>query len=246
MRIGIFSDVHANLEALQAVLTAYEKARIERYICLGDTVGYGADPNECCQIVRDLTDLVVLGNHDAACSGRMSTSWFNPAARAAVEEHQHMLEAAHLHWLAQLPYRIEFDDMLLCHGSPYQAEEFPYILDETDVEAIMRHLSIRQPLIFVGHTHQGTAFGFRQQPALRIWKDARQTIQISPDHGYVFNVGSVGQPRDGDWRPSYAILDTTACTFELRRIEYDVDLASEKIARLGFPQTLSQRLFLGL
>jgi diadenosine tetraphosphatase ApaH/serine/threonine PP2A family protein phosphatase len=175
----------------------------------------------------------------------MSTEWFNSAARVAVEEHQHMLEAAHLNWLAQLPYRIEYDDMLLCHGSPYQAEEFPYILDETDVEAIMRHLSIHQPLIFVGHTHQGTAFIIRQQPALRIWNDARQTIHISPHNSYVFNVGSVGQPRDGDWRPSYAILDTAARTFELRRTEYDVDLASEKIARLAFPQILSQRLFRG-
>jgi diadenosine tetraphosphatase ApaH/serine/threonine PP2A family protein phosphatase len=246
MRIGIFSDVHANLEALQAVVNAYKKAQIERYICLGDVVGYGANPNECCQIVRDLTDLVVLGNHDAACSGRMSPEWFNTAARTAVEEHQHMLDSAHLQWLAQLPYRIECDTMLLCHGSPYQAEEFPYILDEADVEAIMRHLSIHQPLIFVGHTHQSTAFIIRQQPALRVWKDARQTIQISSDNSYILNVGSVGQPRDGDWRPSFAILDTAARTFELRRTEYDVDLASEKILRLGFPETLSQRLFLGL
>jgi diadenosine tetraphosphatase ApaH/serine/threonine PP2A family protein phosphatase len=246
MRIGIFSDVHANLEALQAVLSAYQKAQIDRYICLGDIVGYGANPNECCQIVRDLTDLVVLGNHDAACSGRMSTEWFNSAARAAVEKHQHMLDAAHMNWLAQLPYRIEFDDMLLCHGSPYQEEKFPYILDETDVEAIIRHLSIRQPLIFVGHTHQGTAFVFRQRPALRIWEDTRQTIQISPDNQYLLNVGSVGQPRDGDWRPSYAILDTETRIFELRRTEYDVDTASAKIARLGFPVMLSERLFLGL
>jgi len=245
MRFGIFSDVHANLEALQAVLNAYEQAQIDRYICLGDIVGYGANPNECCQIVRDLTDLVVLGNHDAACAARMSTEWFNGAARAAVEEHQHMLEATHLRWLAQLPYRIDLDDMLLCHGSPYLVEEFPYILDEADVESIVLHLSIPQPLIFVGHTHQGAAFIFHQQPALRIWKDVRQTIQIAPGHGYVLNVGSVGQPRDGDWRPSYAILDTVAGTFELRRTEYDVDLASEKIARLAFPPWLSQRLFLG-
>jgi diadenosine tetraphosphatase ApaH/serine/threonine PP2A family protein phosphatase len=246
MRIGIFSDVHANLEALQAVLNAYQKAQIDRYICLGDIVGYGANPNECCQIVRDLTDLVVLGNHDAACSERMSPEWFNSAARVAVEAHQHMLVATHMAWLAQLPYRLELDDMLLCHGSPYQQEEFPYILDETDVEAIIRHLSVRQPLIFVGHTHRGTAFIFRQQPELRIWEDTRQTIQISADNRYVFNVGSVGQPRDGDWRPSYAIFDSEAQTFELRRTEYDVDTASEKIARLGFPVTLSERLFLGL
>lgn len=246
MRIGIFSDVHANLEALQAVLKAYEKAQIDRYICLGDIVGYGANPNECCQMIRNLTDLVVLGNHDAACTARMSSEGFNSAARAAVEAHQRMLDAKHLNWLANLPYCIDLDDMLLCHGSPYRAEEFPYILDETDIEAIMQHVAIRQPLIFVGHTHQGTAFVFRRQPALRIWKDVRQTIHLTSEHGYVLNVGSVGQPRDGDWRPSFAIFDTAACTFELRRTEYDVDLASEKIAHLGFPQTLSQRLFLGL
>jgi diadenosine tetraphosphatase ApaH/serine/threonine PP2A family protein phosphatase len=246
MRIGIFSDVHANLEALQAVLSAYQKTQIDRYICLGDIVGYGANPNECCQIVRELTDRVILGNHDAACSGHLSTEWFNPAARAAIEEHQHMLDVAHMSWLAQLPYRIEHDDMLLCHGSPFQQEKFPYILDETDVEAMVRHAPTRQPLIFVGHTHRGTTFIFREKPALRIWEDTRQTIKIISDNRYVFNVGSVGQPRDGDWRASFAIFDTEARTFELRRTEYDVDTASEKIERLGFPVTLSERLFLGV
>ena len=146
MRIGIFSDVHANLEALQAVLSAYQQTQIDRYICLGDTVGYGANPNECCQIVRDLADLVILGNHDAACSGRMSTEWFNAAARVAVEGHQHMLDHTHMSWLAQLPYRIELDNMLLCHGSPYRQEEFPYIVDEADVEAIVQHGSTDQSL----------------------------------------------------------------------------------------------------
>ena len=245
MRIGIFSDVHANLEALQAVLSAYQQTQIDRYICLGDTVGYGANPNECCQIVRDLADLVILGNHDAACSGRMSTEWFNDAARVAVEGHQHMLDNAHMSWLAQLPYRIELDDMLLCHGSPYQQEEFPYILDEADVEAIVQHGSTYQSLIFVGHTHRATAFIFREQPVLRIWEDPHTTVQILPDHRYVFNVGSVGQPRDGDWRASYGIFDTKARSFEVRRAEYDVDTASEKIVRLGFPLMLSERLFLG-
>jgi diadenosine tetraphosphatase ApaH/serine/threonine PP2A family protein phosphatase len=246
MRLGIFSDVHANLEALQAVLSAYQQTQIDRYICLGDTVGYGANPNECCQIVRDLADLVVLGNHDAACSGRLSTEWFNAAARVAVESHRRMLDTAHLSWLAQLPYRIELDDILLCHGSPYRQEEFPYILDAADVEAIVQHGAAYQAMIFVGHTHRGTAFIFRQQPALRIWEESRTTLQISPANRYVLNVGSVGQPRDGDWRAAYGIFDTEARTFEWRRVAYDVDTASEKIVRLGFPPTLSERLFLGL
>ncbi len=245
MHIGIFSDVHANLEALQAVLKAYKEVQIDRYVCLGDIVGYGANPNECCQIVRDLTDLVVMGNHDAACCGRMSPEWFNPAARAAVEAHQRLLEAGHITWLSQLPYRIEVDDMLFCHGSPYQQEEFPYILDEADVEAIIHHVPDRHPLIFVGHTHRGTTFIFREKPTLRIWEDTRQIVRILAEHRYVFNVGSVGQPRDGDWRASFAIFDTEARALELRRTAYDVDTASEKIARLGLPLILSERLFVG-
>src|SRR5262245_24808675 len=246
MRLGIFSDVHANLEALEAVLAAYQQEQIDRYICLGDIVGYGGNPNECCQLVRDCAELVILGNHDAACSGRLSTAWFNVAARLAVEQHQQMLDTTHLDWLAQLPYCIEYDDMLLCHGSPCQPEEFRYILAEEDVEAMIQCGAAHQSMIFVGHTHRGTVFIFRPQPALRIWEDACSLVQLLPDHHYVFNVGSVGQPRDGDWRASYGIVDTLARTFELRRTEYDVDAASEKIVRLGFPSILSERLFLGV
>ncbi len=245
MRLGIFSDVHGNLEALQAVLKAFQGEHIDRYACLGDIVGYGANPNECCRIVRDLTDLVVLGNHDAACSGRMSTEWFNPAARVAVEEHQRLLEPVHMTWLGQLPYRIELGDMLFCHGSPYRQEEFPYILDETDVAAVAHNVPDRHRLIFVGHTHRGTTFILQEKPALRIWEDRREGLRILPDRRYVVNVGSVGQPRDGDWRASYAIFDTEARTFQLRRTAYDVDAASEKIERLGLPIILSERLFLG-
>jgi diadenosine tetraphosphatase ApaH/serine/threonine PP2A family protein phosphatase len=246
MRIGIFSDVHGNLEALQAVLHAYQQVRIDRYACLGDIVGYGANPNECCQLVRDLTDLVIVGNHDAACCGRMSDELFNPAARAAVQQHARMLHPTHKSWLTQLPYRLAFQDLLLCHGSPYQAEQFPYILETADVAEILLHISRRPPLIFVGHTHRGTTFMYREQPSTCIWEDPRAPLTVSPDHGYIFNVGSVGQPRDGDWRSAYAIFDTQTGTFELKRVEYDVDTASEKIERLGLPISLSERLFLGL
>src|SRR5918911_676644 len=243
MRIGIFSDVHANLEALQAVLRSYEKAQIDRYVCLGDIVGYGANPNECCQIVRDVAEMIVMGNHDAACCGRMSIEWFNPAAGAAVKVHARLLEPKHMDWLRQLPYRIDQDHFLFCHGSPYRPEEFPYILDQTDVGEILVHVADRRALMFVGHTHRGTTFIYCESPIVRIWEAARQTIAILPGHGYVFNVGSVGQPRDGDWRASYAILDTSTATFELKRTEYDVDAASQKIERLGLPITLSERLY---
>jgi diadenosine tetraphosphatase ApaH/serine/threonine PP2A family protein phosphatase len=246
MRIGIFSDVHANLEALQAVLEAYERATIDRYVCLGDIVGYGANPDECCRLVRAIADVVVLGNHDAACCGRMSPDSFNPAARTAVERHSQMLAASHMTWLRQLPYRLDVDDMLFCHGSPFEVKEFLYVLDEADVEDIVRQVPIRPPLIFVGHTHRGTTFIARVSPALRIWEDVRDSLTVLPENTYVFNVGSVGQPRDGDWRASYAIFDTETRIFERRRIEYDVDTASAKIERLGLPLSLSERLHFGL
>jgi diadenosine tetraphosphatase ApaH/serine/threonine PP2A family protein phosphatase len=175
----------------------------------------------------------------------MDTEWFNMAARAAVEKHAHMLDSSNMQWLEQLPYRIDVDNMLLCHGSPYRLEEFHYVLDETDVEAVLHHVPARQRLIFVGHTHRGTTFIYRESPARQIWEDARETIRVLPGQGYVFNVGSVGQPRDGDWRASYAILDTETMTFQLRRVEYDVDTASAKIERLGLPITLGERLHLG-
>jgi predicted phosphodiesterase len=245
MRIGLFSDVHANLEALEAVLKGFKSEKIDRYVCLGDIVGYGADPNECCQLVRELTDLVVIGNHDAACCGHMSSEWFNLEARTAVEEHARMLETSHMQWLAQLPYRLDFENMLLCHGSPYRLEEFLYILDETDIEEIVQHVPTRPWLIFVGHTHRGTTFIYREKPSLRIWEDTREMIRLRPEQGYVFNVGSVGQPRDGDWRASYAIMDTETMTFTLKRIAYDVDMASAKIERLGLPLALSRRLYMG-
>lgn len=245
MRLGVFSDVHANLEALQAVLQAYQDSDIDRYVCLGDIVGYGANPNECCKLVQGLTGLVVMGNHDAACCGRLCRDWFNPAARAAVEAHQRLLEAVHMTWLARLPYRIEMAELWFCHGAPYRQEEFPYLVDETDIATLAYHIPDRPPVIFVGHTHRGTAFAFQERPTLRIWEDARQALQVLPSQRYVLNVGSVGQPRDGDWRASYAIFDTEARTFELRRAEYDVDAASKKIERLGLPVSLSERLFLG-
>jgi diadenosine tetraphosphatase ApaH/serine/threonine PP2A family protein phosphatase len=246
MRLGIFSDVHANLEALQAVLKAYAGADIDRYVCLGDIVGYGADPNACCRLVRELAEVVILGNHDAACCGLITPDGFNPAARVAVERHRQWLDAAHLSWLRQLPYRVDAHEMLFCHGSPVEPTAFVYILDEADVEVIVRQLPLRPPLIFVGHTHRGTTFIARETPLLRIWEDPRDALTARPENTYVFNVGSVGQPRDGDWRASYAIFDTETRSFERKRVEYDVDAASDKIARLGLPLSLGERLYLGL
>src|SRR5271169_1019922 len=129
MRIGIFSDTHSNLEALTAVLRSLDEEKVEQYICLGDTVGYGASPNECCDLVRKVAAHTILGNHDAAVAGRMDYSYYYDAARHALDAHAAMLSEANMAWLKALPYEemLEEIDVLLCHGSPVRLEEFEYI-----------------------------------------------------------------------------------------------------------------------
>jgi predicted phosphodiesterase len=126
MRLGIFSDVHANLEALYAVIEAYKSERIDRYYCLGDVVGYGANPNECTNIVREVAELTILGNHDAAVAGRMDYSYYYEAARHALDAHAQSLTPDNMAWLRGLPYKHRVPDanVLLCHGSPVRIEEF--------------------------------------------------------------------------------------------------------------------------
>src|SRR5512143_1917045 len=139
MRIAVFSDVHANLEALQAVVRAYASERIDKYVCLGDTVGYGASPNDCCDIVRNLAAFTILGNHDAAVAGRMDYSYYYDAARQALDLHAEMLSPDNMEWLKTLPYEVREGDLTFCHGSPINLEEFEYIFS---VEQATRFLNI--------------------------------------------------------------------------------------------------------
>src|SRR5260370_15134434 len=129
MRLGIFSDIHANLEALSAVLEAYRSERIDVYYCLGDTVGYGGSPNECADLVRETARTTILGNHDAAVSGRMDYSYYYEAARHALDAHAALLSGPNMAWLKALPYQERLDefDVLLFHGSPVRLEEFESI-----------------------------------------------------------------------------------------------------------------------
>src|SRR6185436_6695011 len=129
MRLAIFSDVHANLEALSAVMEAYRSERIDKYYCLGDVVGYGANPNECANIVREVAEITILGNHDAAVAGRMDYSYYYEAARHALDLHANVLTPENMAWLKTLPYKHIVGDtgVHLCHGSPLRLEEFEYI-----------------------------------------------------------------------------------------------------------------------
>ncbi len=243
MRIGIFSDIHANIEALTAVLEAYRSERIDKYVCIGDTVGYGASPNECCDLVRSRASFTILGNHDAAVAGRMDYSYYYDAARNALDLHSRQLTAENMAWLKGLPYEMREGDVNFCHGSPVNLEEFEYIFS---VEQAARCLDLWDQLAtvtFIGHSHLCKAFALTKTD---VYEVVAQKFTVRPEHRYIVSVGSVGQPRDYDNRASYTIYDSDERTFEFKRVAYDIDAAAQKIFAAELERNFGNRLFLGV
>jgi diadenosine tetraphosphatase ApaH/serine/threonine PP2A family protein phosphatase len=243
MRIGIFSDVHANIEALTAVLEAYRSERIDRYVCIGDTVGYGASPNECCDLIRGVAAFTILGNHDAAVAGRMDYSYYYDAARHALDMHAKQLTPDNMEWLRGLPYEKREGEVCFCHGSPINLEEFEYIFS---VEQAARCLEIWDQLstvTFIGHSHLCKSFALTRDEVFEV---VATKFVIRPEHRYTISVGSVGQPRDYDNRASYTIYDTDEKLFEFKRVAYDIESAANKIYAADLEKNFGKRLFLGV
>jgi diadenosine tetraphosphatase ApaH/serine/threonine PP2A family protein phosphatase len=243
MRIGIFSDVHANIEAMTAVLEAFSSERIDKYVCIGDVVGYGASPNECCDLIRKTASFTILGNHDAAVAGRMDYSYYYDAARQALDLHARQLSPENLDWLRQLPYEVREGDLTFCHGSPINLEEFEYIFS---VEQATRCLDIWDDLglvTFIGHSHLCKSFALTREEVFEV---VATKFTIRPEHRYIISVGSVGQPRDYDNRASYTIYDSDERTFEFKRVAYDIDAAAQKIFSAELERNFGNRLFLGV
>jgi diadenosine tetraphosphatase ApaH/serine/threonine PP2A family protein phosphatase len=245
MRLGIFSDVHANYEALSAVLEAYKRERIDIFYCLGDTVGYGGSPNECVDIIRRLARLTILGNHDAAVAGRMDYSYYYEAARHALDTHAAMLSPENMAWLKGLPYKEKLTDVGvdLCHGSPVRIEEFEYIFAPEQARECLPIYEELGQLTVIGHSHLCKVFALslgevEELPAV--------DLTLDPGKKYIISVGSVGQPRDYDNRASYTVFDTSTRRFEFKRVEYDVETAADKVLRARLERNFAHRLFLGV
>jgi diadenosine tetraphosphatase ApaH/serine/threonine PP2A family protein phosphatase len=243
MRIGIFSDTHANIEALKAVVEAFSSERIDKYVCLGDTVGYGASPNECCDIIRDMVAFTILGNHDAAVAGRMDYSYYYDAARNALDLHASQLSEDNMAWLKTLPYSIKEDEILFCHGSPLNQEEFEYIFSPDQAARCQEIWDDLGMVTFIGHSHLCKSFALTRSEVFEV---VAPKFEIRPDHKYIISVGSVGQPRDYDNRASYTIFDTSEKTFEFKRVAYDVDSAAQRIFDSDLEPNFGNRLFLGV
>jgi diadenosine tetraphosphatase ApaH/serine/threonine PP2A family protein phosphatase len=241
VKVGIFSDVHANLEALLAVLEFFEKSDCSRLLCCGDLVGYGPDPAACIETVRRSRARVVCGNHDAAAVGRKDVGDFNSAAAEAIAWTRDALRESDTIYLENLPLTDRFAPFHIVHGSPSEPEAFEYILTLRDaVEAIG---DSTESICVVGHTHLPLAVEEVNGSPAKALKGQR--FEVREEGRYLVNVGSVGQPRDGDPRACCALYDANAGEFSFHRVPYDVAAVQAKIRQAGLPEFLAARLSSG-
>lgn len=240
MRYAVLSDIHGNLEALEAVLADAE-ARTDVVLCLGDVVGYGADPEACMELIAVRAAATVAGNHEHAVAGLLDLDWFNDSARAAAEWTRERLDEDHRSYLAALPLQAEVGDATLVHASPERPEEWDYLVSAQDGFAAFPAFTTR--LCFVGHSHLPGVWSLGSSgPA---FEPGSVEIALEAGRRYLVNVGSVGQPRDRDPRAAYALWDLDRGVVAIRRVAYDVGAALAKILASGLPRFLADRLALG-
>jgi len=239
MAVAVFSDVHGNREAFEAVLAFCRRQAVTRYCFVGDIVGYGADPGPCIVMLRNLSSSCVVGNHDVAALDIAEAEDFNPAAWQAIEWTAGQLTIDDRRFLEKLPM-VHTEAFTLVHGSPERPGEFGYIL--SPYEAMKAFLALAGDLCFVGHSHRSGIL-VEEKDAIRF--DGSAFLKLDPERRYIVNVGSVGQPRDGDPRACVCLFDETERTVALHRVAYDVQRAAEKIYSAGLPAVLAERLFEG-
>jgi len=246
MRYLVLTDIHANLEALDACLRDAKARGYQHTLILGDLVGYGADPNAVIERIQALEPLaIVRGNHDKVACGLELAEGFNAVAKSAAHWTFDALTTPHRAWLAALPAGPHtVDDVVqICHGSPF--DEDAYIFDELDA---LRALKVSErPLCLFGHTHYPVTFQLSAEAFDSTGPStlAETRIDLRPGRKYLVNPGSVGQPRDGDPRAAYAIADTSALCVELFRLMYPIEEAQAKVVDAGLPEVLAQRLAVG-
>ncbi|MFA5357050.1 MAG: metallophosphoesterase family protein [Candidatus Omnitrophota bacterium] len=240
MRYGIFSDIHSNLEALDAVTRAYQGEGIDKYLCVGDIVGYAANPVECIRRVRELGAVIVAGNHDWASVGLLSVDYFNQFAREAAVWTGNMLDEDSRNFLKEIPLVYKGDGLTLAHGTLDDPGDFNYMLDP--YAASLTFALLETVICFVGHTHVPGVFIESKEGIL--CKEGGNTV-IEKGNKYIINTGSVGQPRDEDPRAAYCIYDTDKKSVEIKRTSYDIQGARESIISAGLPGFLGERLLKG-
>jgi diadenosine tetraphosphatase ApaH/serine/threonine PP2A family protein phosphatase len=239
MRFAIISDIHANLEAFEAVLADARDNKCTDFVCLGDVVGYNANPHECVGRLRELDCPIVKGNHDEQASLVESSRDFNEMAEAAIQWTRDNLTAEDKNWLRDLKLQRQVRDFTIVHATLDTPGQWGYVFNNLDAAASFTYQNTT--VCFFGHTHVPMAF-IRDEGVQRQLIDK---LRIDPEKKYFINVGSVGQPRDGDWHAAYCIYDIESNVVEQRRVKYDVAAAQKKIIDAGLPRLLAERLAIG-
>lgn len=240
MKIAVLSDIHGNIEALEAVIADLRTTGVTTVVCLGDLVGYGPDPEAVVTLVRRMGCQAILGNHEAALAQRKERDRMNFQAKENNVSTANLLSAANQHYCSELPRCLSLESALFVHGCPPDSVN-TYLYMLPDEEVIRLFAEDPHQLFFVGHTHE-LMLVWQQDGTVVRQRPTAGTQVLQPDRKYLINCGSVGQPRDGDRRSKYLLWDSEASCLEVRAVDYDVEKTAEKIVRLGFPRTFADRL----
>ena len=240
VRYAILGDIHANLEALSAVLDDARQQGVTSYACVGDIVGYNANPRECLEIIQQIKCVSVRGNHDHYCSGEESLRDFHPLAANVLDWTRNQLSPAHVGFLGDLRLVRLLEGFTLVHSTLDMPEKWGYVFDQLEAEANFNYQSTS--VCFHGHTHVPVVF----EKIGRVERHVFTRVKVALGAKYFINVGSVGQPRDHDPRASYAIYDVDKREVELRRIPYDIIAVQKKILAAGLPERMALRLSVGI
>ena len=243
MRTAIISDVHANLEALEATLKEIDQQAVDSIVCLGDVVGYGANPDECCSLVREHCDFSLLGNHDAAVTGAMDEAYYYDAARFALRWTRDHISEDNYRWLYGLPYTSVDGEVAYFHSAPIMPSGFFYVVQNNEAQTHVQIYDRLKSINFIGHAHLTTIFSVTAKKAKG--SDAKH-VALREGTKYIVNVGSVGQPRDRDPRSCFTIWDNEEEKLEHVRAEYDIESAAAKILEAELDEKFAKRLYLGV
>jgi predicted phosphodiesterase len=241
MILAVISDVHANLEALEAVMSDIEHQNADKIICLGDIVGYGSDPEACLDLVDKNCAIKLMGNHEHAVMGKMINHHMNQAAQQSISWTLNKLADRYLPMIADLPIDAYSDGIYFVHSSPVEPSNWRYVL--TSADAAQAFQSLKTRFCFLGHSHLPMIFSQFEDV---IHRQTGHDFQPSDDTRYLINVGAVGQPRDGDSRASYVTYDTNEDDIYFHRVEYDIQKTQQKMRQANLPVMLIERLQAGI
>jgi len=241
MKYGFFSDVHANLEALKACIIDFRSEKLDKVFFLGDAVGYGPNPDECVKLIDEIAEVKLMGNHDYAALGLMETEYFNQYAAESMGWTKSSISEKTMEIMSDFELTHVIGEILLVHSSPREPENWHYILDMEDAEENFDFFT--QKICLLGHTHRPYIVFKSETGEAALSKEVEVPIEL--EYRYLVNIGSVGQPRDGDPRSCYLIYDTDAGTMKLKRVQYDIKSTQKVMAEIGLPEYLIDRLAVG-